>query len=56
MTLHAQLTVQSWLPLEATAQDKFKFEPVGIVLEFDAAKNQIILKRSGQETGFTEEH
>jgi D-alanyl-D-alanine carboxypeptidase len=55
-TLHAQPTGQSSFPLEATAQDKFKFDPVGIVMEFDAAKNQMILKRSGRETVFTKEH
>jgi D-alanyl-D-alanine carboxypeptidase len=55
-TLHAQPTGQSSFPLEATAQDKFKFDPVGVVMEFDAAKNQMILKRSGRETVFTKEH
>ena len=55
-TLHAQPTGQSSFPLEATAADKFKFERAGIVLEFDAAKNQMILKRSGRETVFTKEH
>jgi CubicO group peptidase (beta-lactamase class C family) len=55
-TLHAQPTGQSSVPLEATAQDKFKFDPVGVVMEFDAAKNQMILKRSGRETVFTKEH
>jgi D-alanyl-D-alanine carboxypeptidase len=55
-TLHAQPTGQSSFPLEATAQDKFKFDPVGVVMQFDAAKNQMILKRSGRETAFTKEH
>lgn len=55
-TLHAQPTGQSSFPLEATAQDKFKSDPVGVVMEFDAAKNQMILKRSGRETVFTKEH
>jgi CubicO group peptidase (beta-lactamase class C family) len=55
-TLHAQPTGQSSFPLEATAQDKFKFDLVGVVMEFDAAKNQMILKRSGRETVFTKEH
>jgi len=32
------------------------FDPVGVVMEFDAAKNQMILKRSGGETVFTKEH
>lgn len=53
--LHAPKTGQSALPLEATAADKFKFERAGIVLEFDHAKNQMILKQSGRETVFTRE-
>jgi D-alanyl-D-alanine carboxypeptidase len=54
-TLSAQATGQSAFPLEATAQDKFKFEPTGIVLEFDAAKNQLTVKQRGRETIFTKE-
>lgn len=54
-TLHAQTTGQSAFPLEATAADKFKSERAGIVLEFDAAKNQMILKQGGRETVFTRE-
>jgi CubicO group peptidase (beta-lactamase class C family) len=54
-TLQAQATGQSSFPLDATAQDKFKFEPAGIVIEFDAAKNQMTLKQRGQETVFTKE-
>jgi CubicO group peptidase (beta-lactamase class C family) len=38
---------QASVPLEATAPDKFKFEPAGMVFEFDAAKNQLILRRRG---------
>jgi nitrous oxide reductase accessory protein NosL len=52
-TLHAQTTGQSAFPLEATAADKFKFDTAGIVLEFDAAKNQMILKQGGRKTVFT---
>jgi hypothetical protein len=55
-TLYVQPTGQSAAPLEATAQDKFKIDPAGIVLEFDAAKNQMILKRRGRETVFTKEN
>ncbi|HKS28955.1 MAG TPA: serine hydrolase domain-containing protein [Pyrinomonadaceae bacterium] len=54
-TLQAQATGQSSFPLEATAPDKFKFEPAGIVMEFDAAKNQMTLRQRGQETVFTKE-
>jgi len=53
--LNAQATGQSAFPLEATAQDKFKFEPSGIVIEFDASKSQMILKQRGQETVFAKE-
>ena len=52
-TVHAQTTGQSSFPLEATAADKFKSERAGIELEFDHAKNQMILKQSGRETVFT---
>ncbi|MGC2234866.1 MAG: serine hydrolase domain-containing protein [Pyrinomonadaceae bacterium] len=55
-TLSAQATGQSAFPLEATAQDKFKFEQAGIVLEFDAAKNQMKLTQRGRETVFTKEN
>src|SRR3989441_7745864 len=44
--------------LEATAQDKFKIDngtPAGIVIEFDAAKNQMTIKRSGGERVLTKE-
>jgi CubicO group peptidase (beta-lactamase class C family) len=55
-TLQAQATGQPSFPLEATAQDKFKIESRGIVLEFDAAKNQLTFKRGGgQEVVFTKE-
>jgi CubicO group peptidase (beta-lactamase class C family) len=54
-TLAAQATGQSAFPLEATAADKFKFDTAGIVVEFDAAKNQMILKQRGRETVFTKE-
>ncbi|NII28821.1 beta-lactamase family protein [Pseudoflavitalea sp. X16] len=37
---------QSGVPLEATAPDKFQIEGA-VVIEFDAAKNQMIIKRKG---------
>jgi len=55
LTLLAQPTGQSTFLLEATAQDKFQIESRGIVLEFDAAKNQMTFKRGSQETVFTKE-
>ena len=54
-TLFIQPTGQSAAPLEATAADKFKIDPPGIVFEFDAAKNQMIQKRGGRERVFTKE-
>jgi CubicO group peptidase (beta-lactamase class C family) len=58
-TLYAQPPgAQSAVPLEATAQDKFKIDngtPTGIVIEFDAAKNQMTIKRNGGERVFTKE-
>lgn len=50
--------VQTPVPLEATAQDKFKIDngtPTGIVFEFDVAKNQMTIKRNGGERVFTKE-
>jgi len=46
------------VPLEATAQDKFKLDngtAAGIVFEFNAAKNQMTIKRGGGERVFTKE-
>lgn len=54
-TLSAQTSGQSACPLEATPANKFKSERAEIVLEFDAAKNQMILKQGGTETVFTRE-
>jgi CubicO group peptidase (beta-lactamase class C family) len=45
----------SSVPLEATAEDKFKIDAAGIVIEFDAAKNRMTLKRRGGERVFTKE-
>jgi D-alanyl-D-alanine carboxypeptidase len=46
------------VPLEATAQDKFKLDngtAAGIVFEFDVAKNQMTIKRGGGQRVFTKE-
>ena len=45
---------QSAVPLEATAPDKFQIEGA-VVIEFDAAKNQMTVKRRGGERVFTKE-
>ena len=44
----------SAVPLEATAQDKFQIEGA-VVIEFDAAKNQMTIKRRGGERVVTKE-
>jgi D-alanyl-D-alanine carboxypeptidase len=59
-TLYAQPPgAPSAVPLEAPAQDQFKIDngtPAGIVLEFNAAKNQMTIKRSGGKRIFTKEN
>jgi D-alanyl-D-alanine carboxypeptidase len=48
----------SAVPLEATAQDKFKLDngtAEGIVFEFNVEKNQMIIKRGGGQRVFTKE-
>ena len=55
MTLYVQITGHSAIPLEATTQNKFGIESVGIVFEFDAAKNQMTIKRGSGERIFTKE-
>lgn len=46
-TIVAQATGQSAFPLEATAANTFKFEQAGVVLEFNAADNSMVLKQGG---------
>ena len=49
----------SAVALEATAESTFKIDngtPTGIVLEFDAAKKQMVIKRNGGERVFTKEN
>ena len=54
-TLYIQANAESAAPLEATAQDKFQLFGGRVVFEFDAAKNQMILKRGGLSIVFTKE-
>jgi D-alanyl-D-alanine carboxypeptidase len=58
-TLYAQPPgVQNAVPLEATAENKFRIDngtATGIVLEFDAEKNQMTIRREGGERVFTKE-
>ena len=53
--LFGQVKGQPVFPLEPTAQNIFKFEQAGLLLEFDADKNQMILKQGGQELIFVKE-
>ncbi|MCO6146674.1 serine hydrolase [Flavobacterium sp. NRK1] len=52
-SLIAQATGQSSFPLSAAEENVFKFSKAGIVLEFDPAKNQMILKQGGGVFTFT---
>jgi D-alanyl-D-alanine carboxypeptidase len=58
-TLYAQPPgAGSAVPLEATAQDKFKLDngtAAGIVFEFDLEKNQMTIKRGGMQRVFTKD-
>lgn len=53
--LTAQATGQSPFPLEASAQDQFKFDRAGIVMEFIPAEKTMILKQGGKEFLFKRE-
>lgn len=53
-TLFIQPPGESAAPLEATAQDKFKIEGA-IVVEFDAEKNQMTIKRGAGQRVFIKE-
>lgn len=54
-TLKAQATGQGQFSLDALASDKFGFDPSGIVMEFEPAKNQFILKQGGGTFLFTKD-
>ena len=54
-TLLAQATGQGKFPLEATDANKFKFDAAGIVMEFDAEKDQMTLIQAGKARVFTKE-
>jgi CubicO group peptidase (beta-lactamase class C family) len=53
-TLYFQPPGNSAVPLEATAENKFKIDP-GVVFEFDAAKGQMTIKRANGERVFTKD-
>ena len=54
-TLIAQATGQSSFLLEATDEDKFKYDLAGVVLEFIPTKKTMILKQSKKQYTFTKE-
>jgi D-alanyl-D-alanine carboxypeptidase len=54
-TLFAQPGSETAAALEATAPDKFQLFGGKVTFEFDAAKNQMILKRAGRPIVFTKE-
>jgi CubicO group peptidase (beta-lactamase class C family) len=54
-TLLVQPGSEGAAAVEATAQDKFQLFGGKITFEFDAAKNQMILKRGGRQIVFTKE-
>jgi CubicO group peptidase (beta-lactamase class C family) len=54
-TLFVQPGSEGSAALEATAQDKFQLFGGKVTFEFDAAKNQMILKRGGRSIAFTKE-
>lgn len=53
--LMAQATGQPAFALEATGKDKFKFDQAGVVLEFNPASKQLLLKQGGGVFTFIKE-
>jgi hypothetical protein len=53
-TLYFQPGTQSAVPIEATAEDKFKIDPF-VFFEFNAAKREMTVTRAGQKRVFTKE-
>jgi D-alanyl-D-alanine carboxypeptidase len=43
------------VPMDAFEQNKFKYEPAGVVLEFNPANKGLVLKQGGKEYVFTRE-
>jgi D-alanyl-D-alanine carboxypeptidase len=54
-TLFAQATGQQSFPLDPTEKDKFKFDPAGIIMEFNPDKNELTLKQGEEIVVFTKE-
>jgi D-alanyl-D-alanine carboxypeptidase len=53
--LIAQATGQASFPLDAVEKDKFKFDQAGIIMEFNADKNEMTLKQRGGTFIFTKD-
>ncbi len=54
-TLIGQATGQASFPLEATGKNKFKFDPTGLVIEFQPGKQELVLKQGGRSFVFSKE-
>ncbi len=52
-TLFIQAEGQMKIPLEATAMDKFKFDPAGILIDFNRTRNELTLNQGGGTYVFT---
>jgi len=53
--LFAQGTNQPELPLEATGENKFSFEQLNVILEFNPKENIMILKQGGGQFTYTKD-
>jgi serine-type D-Ala-D-Ala carboxypeptidase/endopeptidase len=53
--LIAQATGQPMLPLQAIEKDKFRYEELGVILEFNPAEKTMILKQGNEIYSFTKE-
>jgi hypothetical protein len=51
----AQATGQDSFPLEATAEDEFKYYQTGIVLKFNMDMNELTLEHGGGSYLFTKD-
>jgi len=54
--LVGEATGQSKLKFDEIGKDKFKFEPAGLIIEFNAAKTGFTLNQGGQTFTFTREN
>jgi len=54
-TLFAQATGQQAFPLEATAKDEFRFDKIGVAIQFDPEKNQLTIKQGAKQFLYTKD-